>query len=589
VAQVLGQGSLSADLTALGNLFFGSPTVGTAVQSSALPNIPAGSGPGQSGDLLTHFNDIAALGNTTATTALAAARAALQMQSNTLSYVASQIQGQQTSQTATNLYGQAYNVYFYNYPDTVAGTTGLAAFAQAPFILNQTGAGNAYLSILNGNAHWVKATNSADNTVVGIYVCAYLVTLNGPPTGGTFTISYNGTATSAITYNATAATVQSALQAIAGMPANNVTVTGNAGGPYTITFIVWPTSVLTAASSLTGTGAGVAVKPQGYTNTDSQKLSATIATLPSGTNSRNYAIVRSDATGQNFTYAGVYLNSSSQLCWEVGYVVGGVDQGIIPGWSGVNAPLSFSFELRAGVGGNSRRFQGVSGSQIVFDKIDTGAVTPLGVNNRYFGFRSQTASSGAATPADASFVGCSDNALPITQGSGFRLSCSSTTQQAISVGTNTSPPGANPAWGYFPVGFFDTATNITADMVQSSWSGLDAITVLTEGKYLFSLRAQMMATAATGVVSIYCAYLRNGVFEQIANGPSVTVNVFSTTWAPTALGGTAPVYCKSGDQIVPIIYVDTQPGTANALSSLKVFGEANHRLTYWSLDRMFGT
>lgn len=56
-----------------------------------------------------------------------------------------------------------------------------------------------------------------------------------------------------------------------------------------------------------------------------------------------------------------------------------------------------------------------------------------------------------------------------------------------------------------------------------------------------------------------------------------------------ALGGNCPIYCKAGDVIVPVVYVDTQPGTANALSSLKVFGEANHILSYWSMTRMFGT
>jgi RHS repeat-associated protein len=53
-------------------------------------------------------------------------------------------------------------------------------------------------------------------------------------TGGTFKLSSGGQTTAAIAYNATAATVDSALEALSTV--DTVTVTGNAGGPYTITF-----------------------------------------------------------------------------------------------------------------------------------------------------------------------------------------------------------------------------------------------------------------------------------------------------------------------------------------------------------------
>jgi hypothetical protein len=60
-----------------------------------------------------------------------------------------------------------------------------------------------------------------------------VVTINGTPTGGTFTISYEGQTTSALAYNAAAATVQTAVRLLNGLAA--ATVTGSAGGPYTIT------------------------------------------------------------------------------------------------------------------------------------------------------------------------------------------------------------------------------------------------------------------------------------------------------------------------------------------------------------------
>jgi hypothetical protein len=62
------------------------------------------------------------------------------------------------------------------------------------------------------------------------------VTITGTPTGGTFTLSFNGQTTSGIAYNAAASAVQTALNGLSTIGANGVTVTGSAGGPYTVTF-----------------------------------------------------------------------------------------------------------------------------------------------------------------------------------------------------------------------------------------------------------------------------------------------------------------------------------------------------------------
>ena len=63
------------------------------------------------------------------------------------------------------------------------------------------------------------------------------ITIGGSPTGGTFTLSYGGDTTDPIAYNATAADVQAALFTINGIGVGNVSVTGAAGGPYTVTFV----------------------------------------------------------------------------------------------------------------------------------------------------------------------------------------------------------------------------------------------------------------------------------------------------------------------------------------------------------------
>lgn len=63
------------------------------------------------------------------------------------------------------------------------------------------------------------------------------VTLPAGVTGGTFTLKAEGEETGNIKYNATAKEVEEALVAKAKLT-NNVKVTGEAGGPYTVEFIV---------------------------------------------------------------------------------------------------------------------------------------------------------------------------------------------------------------------------------------------------------------------------------------------------------------------------------------------------------------
>lgn len=77
----------------------------------------------------------------------------------------------------------------------------------------------------------------------------FTVALTGAPDGGTFTLSVGGTATGTIAYNASAATVKTAIVAVDdSIVADDVTVTGSNGGPWTVTL----PAVLTA-----GSGAGL--------------------------------------------------------------------------------------------------------------------------------------------------------------------------------------------------------------------------------------------------------------------------------------------------------------------------------------------
>jgi hypothetical protein len=82
--------------------------------------------------------------------------------------------------------------------------------------------------------------------------------VTGAPTGGTFTLTYGAQTTTGLAYNASAAAVQTALEALSNLAPGDVTVTGNAGGPYTIIFSpaylsgATATNVTASGTSLTG-------------------------------------------------------------------------------------------------------------------------------------------------------------------------------------------------------------------------------------------------------------------------------------------------------------------------------------------------
>lgn len=87
------------------------------------------------------------------------------------------------------------------------------------------------------------------------------VTLLNNPTGGTFTLTLGDQTTGAIAYNASAATVDTALEALSNIDAASLTVTGANGGPWTITFGTTEGAtdqvlLVGNGSSLTGGGVG---------------------------------------------------------------------------------------------------------------------------------------------------------------------------------------------------------------------------------------------------------------------------------------------------------------------------------------------
>lgn len=124
----------------------------------------------------------------------------------------------------------------------------------------------------------------------------YTVSL-GSPTAGNFTLTYNGQTTANIAYNAAASAVQSALQALSGV-STNATVSGSAGGPYTVSFIG---PLLNDGNALSGTGSGLtggtfAVAPASY----AQELNIVIPNLSYDTvehdTSKDNVLIKAKAT-----------------------------------------------------------------------------------------------------------------------------------------------------------------------------------------------------------------------------------------------------------------------------------------------------
>ncbi|MFN4257799.1 MAG: autotransporter-associated beta strand repeat-containing protein [Gemmataceae bacterium] len=123
----------------------------------------------------------------------------------------------------------------------------------------------ANLSLVGGDVSVFTARDGQSDEI-------QTISLDGGVTGGTFTINFNGRTTAPIAFNATAAAVQAALQALAPeIGTGNVTVLGGGGanGVYTLIFRNGLGSanvpeVTVDATSLIGGGATVATVSDGF-------------------------------------------------------------------------------------------------------------------------------------------------------------------------------------------------------------------------------------------------------------------------------------------------------------------------------------
>lgn len=108
------------------------------------------------------------------------------------------------------------------------------------------------------------------------------VTISGTPTGGTFTLTYSGQTTAGIAYNANAAAVQAALEALSNLAPGDVAVTGGPGPGSAFTLTFGATLAGQNVAELTASGAlltggttpavAVATTTQGATANDLDSL-----------------------------------------------------------------------------------------------------------------------------------------------------------------------------------------------------------------------------------------------------------------------------------------------------------------------------
>lgn len=137
-----------------------------------------------------------------------------------------------------------------------------------------------------------------------------VVTIVGTPTGGTFLLMSGGNSAS-IAYNAAAATVQTAIQAWGGIY-SGVTVSGSAGGPYTITF---PTQ----GANVTGAAAPFAVNQTALTGGTAATSKATVAATGAGGTDTNLRGIGGDWSQAAY---GVGMDISVRLSKEASYFDG---------------------------------------------------------------------------------------------------------------------------------------------------------------------------------------------------------------------------------------------------------------------------
>jgi autotransporter-associated beta strand protein len=168
-------------------------------------------------------------------------------------------------------------------PTNLGGGTGITVSGEN-LMLNGTGInGGGALENISGQNTWTGSVTLATSSVIGADLQATQVVTLSNATGGTFTLTYGGQTTVPIAYNASAATVQSDLQSLSSVGVADVSVTGNAGGPWTVNLrgpLANPSLPLLTVDGTGLTGSGAAANVTGTQAQSQLTISGTVQASP---------------------------------------------------------------------------------------------------------------------------------------------------------------------------------------------------------------------------------------------------------------------------------------------------------------------
>jgi hypothetical protein len=251
--------------------------------------------------------------------------------------------------------GQTTGAITFNPED--ASTTG-ANIKSALEALSNIAVGDVSVITIDNFSFYVKFDNTYNETDVPLMTCNYsgltggdvelvvVTTQNGVlptnevqtlslpsvPTGGTFTLTFSGQTTGAIAYNANAATVQAALEALSNIAPGDVTCTGGALPVTAVVITFGGTYAATNVPIITGSGASLT---GGTANVGSVTTVATgaapttqpyqtYAKYPSASSSVTFKFVTVDTDGNQESSADIAYSASAATIKAalVGMVIG---------------------------------------------------------------------------------------------------------------------------------------------------------------------------------------------------------------------------------------------------------------------------
>ncbi|MBA2116784.1 hypothetical protein [Bremerella alba] len=137
-----------------------------------------------------------------------------------------------------------------------------------------------------------------------------VVTLPGNPSGGTFTLTFQGQTTANLNYDQSSSDLQTALEALSNIGSGDVSVSGDDGGPWTIEFTgsLAGTDVgqMTASgANLTGGSVAISTVQAAVAHQNEQVLLTMSASVTSGTFTLSYDSSESSGIAYNATSASV--------------------------------------------------------------------------------------------------------------------------------------------------------------------------------------------------------------------------------------------------------------------------------------------